>query len=196
MSVLDDKEVEALKYYADLTTLLETDMRMLGFDATRQPPGEEPTLKKGADSLSLPDLKAAYDEYLAYYDFLTTQRIRFATKLLVCQARLDHAQAMATLQVARNKEVYSNAELRDAAVRVEPAVVSASTEVLYLRGMRDSLEERRHSMTKTMDRLYREIMLRTDRGGGGPQHGKQLEGFQPPWARQQADTPRFSKRPE
>jgi hypothetical protein len=156
---------EVLAAYDNLDATLTEDLRATGFNAEAPIPGEEPCLLQGADQMSMSDLKVAYDAYLAFYEYLTTQEIRFSTQLLIQQAKLEFAVASITLQVGKNKSEYPNAEMREAAVKVAPEVVSAGMEVLYLRGMRDALEERRKKLSKTMERLYRELMLRTDRNG-------------------------------
>lgn len=158
----------------EIRDTLEEDLHATGFSPQANPPGAEPRFPAEAATRTTEQLRQLYDDYLAFYEYLTDRIIELMTFLGPSQAKLQQEKAAATLEVASNK-AYSNAELRDAAVTTNPRVRACVEEVTYYKTLLESQEERRRKMSKAMERLYREIYLRTEQQG--PQFPQQPSRF-------------------
>ena len=107
------------------------------------------------------ELRDNYDLYLGFYEFLTTQLIRFKSSLLVEQHKAKKVRAAAVIDISKDKTL-TNADLKAAAVELYGALTEVENEVLYLTNIVEGFEEAKRSASKIMDRLYRELMLRAD----------------------------------
>ena len=139
--------------------LIEQDLLDSGFNSSQNPPGKEPALPAQVGTMSLQELRDLYDAYLAFYEYLTNQLVQLIPKLAVVQEQLIYKEAKARLRIAKDKE-FTNEALRDAAISIDDKVLDARLEVRTINGIKQAQEERRNKMSKTMERLYRELVLR------------------------------------
>ena len=145
----------------DVRDTIEADLHSTGFSPLESPPGKEPKFPKEATSLSTEKLRQLYDDYLSFYEYLTDKIIQTLTYLGPAQAKLTVEKHKVTLEIGSNK-AYGNAEMREAAVGCHPTVAELGVDVTYFKTLLEAQEERRKKMSKAMERLYREIMVRTE----------------------------------
>lgn len=156
-----------LDKYDQLRGMLEQDLANTGFNPEREPPGLEPRLPKGVSSLPQDQLRAHYDDYQAFYEFLTDQLIRILPHLETNRERAKTTLAAVRGEVLANTAL-TNKEARDSAIETDERVTGTRIRVVYLETLQAAQEERRKKMSKAMERLYRELMLRTDQHHPAP----------------------------
>lgn len=167
-----------------ITAAVEADLLATGFVVRSDSAETEPKFPKELSKLPLEEVKTWYDRYLAFYEYLTEQIIQFSSQLAISEAKLTTLRALKSAELLRaDKTRYSNAAFKEEALLCDNDINEAYSAALYNRMMLDAQEERRKCMSKTMDRIYREINLRTgDSRGIGPQdvHSKRfsLKGVQ------------------
>lgn len=150
--------------FLELKTQLERELKATGFSPKAEPPlKEEPTVNSNLSAMSLNQLKDLYDEYLMFYGYLTDQITRCLCFVEVTKARQaqQHAEAM---KKAHNDKSLTNADLRKADVETNSAYIRAKRDYLYFKQLLAAHEERRRKMSKSMDRVGRELWLRTQDG--------------------------------
>ena len=160
--------------FIDLKEVIEKDIAATGFYPKENPPGREPTISGGLENKSKAELKNLYDQFLAYYEYVTDDITRLIGYVSVTKVRLDHASAAAVRRAHANPE-YTNADLRKAGATTDPVYVEAQKDNLYFKTLLNMQEERRRKFSKCMDRLGRELWFRTqddskslDFNGKGP----------------------------
>ncbi|MBP72881.1 MAG: hypothetical protein CMA70_04775 [Euryarchaeota archaeon] len=147
--------------FLDLKTQLEKELRSTGFNPTAEPPlKEEPEITASLSELPLRELKDLYDCYLVFYGYLTDQITRCLCFLEVTKARqaLQYAEAM---KRAHSDKSLTNADIRKASVETNVEYIKAKRDYLYFKQLLAAHEERRRKMSKSMDRVGRELWLRT-----------------------------------
>lgn len=163
----DQPEEQAKDRYDLLLGMLETDLANTGFNPEKEPPGLEPRLPKGVSSLPQSQLRAHYDDYQAFYEFLTDQLIKILPHLETNRERAKTTLATVRGEVSANTAL-TNKEARDSAIETDERVIGTRVRVVYLETLQAAQEERRKKMSKAMERLYRELMLRTDQHTPAP----------------------------
>ena len=153
-------DISHFKSFVKLKETLIADLSKTGFKPQVTPPCEEPRLREKVSRLTEHELKDMYDEFLSYYDYLTDQITKWEVYLGTTKEMADVVHGAVLLEVYENK-ILKNAELRKAAVVVHPAYLSARKDYLYVKQMHSAQDERRKRISKSMDRIYRELMLRT-----------------------------------
>ena len=146
--------------FKKLRDQLIDDLGKTGFSPQTSPPCSEPRLQDKVSRMTEHDLKDLYDEFLAYYDYLTDQITKWEVYLGTTKEMADTVHGAVLLNVHKDKAL-KNAELRKAAVAVHPAYLAARKDYLYVKQMHSAQDERRRRISKSMDRIYRELMLRT-----------------------------------
>lgn len=106
-------------------------------------------------------MRDTYDEFLAYYKYLSDLLPRCTAFKEITKARQVVVRATALLDANKRQEL-GNSDSRKAWVETRPEVVTAVCEYLYFKSLYDATEERRHGLSKSMDRIYRELMLRSE----------------------------------
>ena len=149
---MDDQDL-----FLDLRKTLEEDLRATGFSPDREPPGEEPRIPQGLKDLPNEDLKSLYDTFLAFFEYISDQLAKASSYATISKARLESVAADATLACVRDKQL-TNADLRKAFVI--KASVGAKRDYVYFKAQVDVHEARLRKISKSMDRLGRELWFR------------------------------------
>ena len=145
--------------FLELRTRLEKDLRETGFNPEAKPPFSEPKITSPLSESSDKELRDQYDKFLRFYDYLTDEITRCEVYLGTTKERANTISAAISLEVQEQKN-YTNAEARKNAVLVHPAYIIARTDFLYFNQLHSALEERRRKISKSIDRVYREITFR------------------------------------
>jgi hypothetical protein len=126
------------------------------------------------------EIRDLYDTFLSFYDYLTDEITRCEIYLGTTKERANTVFSAISLDVLNN-ENYKNAEARKHAASVHPAYLVARKDYLYFSQLHSALEERRKKMSKSMERLHREISFRIQDTrpafGGRPQQAQEQEGL-------------------
>jgi hypothetical protein len=146
--------------FLELRSTLEEDLKKTGFNPDTNPPGEEPKIRGSISGLDAPALKDLYDEFLAFYDYITDQIATDIGFVIVSKARLEQIHATATQKV-HNDSSLKNAEQRKAAVITDSDYVGALRDYTYFKAKLAMQQERRDKYKRAMDRIGRELWLRT-----------------------------------
>ena len=144
--------------FLDLRTTLEEDLRTTGFSPDREPPGEEPKIPHGLKYLPNEDIKGLYDSYLSFFEYISDQLAQASSYATISKARLEFIAAESTLASVKEKNL-TNAELRKA--YVTKACVGAKRDYVYFKAQVDVHEARLRKISKSMDRLGRELWFRS-----------------------------------
>lgn len=155
---------------------LEYDLEASGFSQSTYR-GKEPEPPERLGALNLETLGDLYDTYLSFYCYTSNLLCRAVNYLGVTDAKVKIAKARALLSIAGNKS-YSNAELRDAYVTLDPEVVQTTADYTYFRSSYDAQEERRRKLSKILERIFREMAFRHG-GGIPPMHSQEGGSFDP-----------------
>ena len=140
---------------------LERDLKATGFSPSKDPPKEtEPVIDKVLSKCTSTELRDLYDEFLMFYNYITDQITRCLCFLEVTKARQSqhHAEAM---QEAHISKKLTNADLRKAYVETHGSYLAAKRDYLYFKQLLSAQEERRRKISKSMERISREIWLQT-----------------------------------
>ena len=160
--------------FLELREQLEGALVKTGFNPAPNPPSKEPRVVGSLSDASDRELKNLYDSFLAFYDYLTDELTRCEVYLETTKERADTVHASIILEANKQKEL-TNAEARKSYVITHPAHIAAKKDYLYFKQLYSAQEQRRKKMSKSMDRLYRELMLRLneDKYGGSSSPPKQ-----------------------
>lgn len=145
-----------------LRTTLENDLRATGFSPDREPPGEEPRIPQGLKYLPNEDIKGLYDSYLSFFEYISDQLAKASSYATISKARLETVAAEATLATARDSKL-TNSELRKAFIT--KSCLGAKRDYVYFKAQVDVHEARLRKISKSMDRLGRELWFRTQEDG-------------------------------
>lgn len=148
--------------YADVQDALEADLAAIGLTLNTVQV-EQPVFPENVQDLPERRVKELYDHYLCYYEFLTDQLIFREIGLGIAQENKKYVEAVELLNVTKAMGK-SSQDLRDAAVLKSDAYQEASHHLAYLQGFTKGVGEKRSVVSKIMDRLYRELLLRGDVG--------------------------------
>jgi len=151
---------ESKDIFLALRSTLEEDLKSTGFSPDANPPGREPKITGSVAALKAPELKALYDEFLAFYDYITDQIVSDIGFEVVSKARLEHVQSSVTLK-AHADSTLKNAEQRKAFVHCDLTYLGAKRDYTYFKGKLAMQQERRDKYKRAMDRIGRELWLRT-----------------------------------
>ena len=175
-------DINNFEAFVKLKETLINDLGKTGFKPQSTPPSEEPRIRRKVSRMTAPELKDLYDEFLAYYDYLTDQITKWEIYLGTTKEMADTVHGAVLLEIHKDKDL-KNAELRKAAVATHPAYLAARKDYLYVKQMHSAQDERRKRISKSMDRIYRELMLRTQDDAGrsfeAPRHPAVKNMFKP-----------------
>ena len=144
--------------FLDLRETLEKDLRATGVSPDRDPPGEEPRIPEGLKELPNESIKELYDNYLSFFEYVSDLLAKASSYATISKARLEAVAATATLESAKDKSL-TNAELRKA--HVTKACLGAKRDYVYFKAQVDVHEARLRKISKSMDRLGRELWFRS-----------------------------------
>lgn len=147
--------------FFELKDTLDKDLSSQGFDPDKSPPGKEPRIRTKLSAKTSVQLRDLYDEFLGYYGYLTDVITRCVVFKDITKGRLVSEKARVTLAATKTATL-KNAEARKAWVDCHPDVNAATCEYLYFKEMYEATEERRRKLSKSMDRIYRELLLREE----------------------------------
>ena len=159
--------------FLDLRDTLEQDLRATGFSPSKEPPDKEPTIPKGLSEKPNEFLKSLYDEFLAYYVYLTDQVAQDTYYAAVGKARLELKIAEATKRISTDVKL-TNAEHRKSAIVTDHEVLGAQRDFTYFKSKLSVQEDRKRKISKCMDRIGRELWFRTQ-----TEHEPQVDFFKP-----------------
>jgi len=145
--------------FLELREQLEGALINTGFNPASNPPSKEPRVTGSLSDASDRELKNLYDSFLAFYDYLTDELTRCEIYLETTKERADTVHASIVLEANKQNDL-TNAEARKSFVLTHPAYIAAKKDYLYFKQLYSAQEQRRKKMSKSMDRLYRELMLR------------------------------------
>ena len=146
--------------FLELRGTLEEDLKRTGFDPDTNPPGKEPKIRGSVSDLDAPNLKKLYDQFLAFYDYITDQIATDIGFVMVSKARLEQVHAQALLR-AQGDSSLKNAEQRKAAATTDGTYVGAQRDYTYFKAKLAMQQERRDKYKRAMDRIGRELWYRT-----------------------------------
>lgn len=161
--------------YAEAWGLLEQDLADLGIGpkAVLTP---QPDFPENASAMSDDQLKETYDRYLQFYDYLTDQLTSREIGLGFAAGNLKAIEADLAVAVAAENPKMS-VDMRAAHVVRHPYYLQANQQHCTVVGSVKAFQAKMHSCSKIMDRLYRELLLRSE---SNKQYGRsQSPVFQP-----------------
>lgn len=150
--------------FLELKNAIEGELERTGFRPSVVPPGPEPALPTRLAGMPTDEVLGLCDDFQGFYNFLTDEITRCLTFEEVTKARVSYTRAVALKRVLMDKSL-SNDKLRSAEIETDEQFLEAQGEYLYFKQMHEAQEERRRKLSKSMDRLYRELNLR---GTGHP----------------------------
>jgi hypothetical protein len=146
--------------FLELRGALEEDLKSTGFDPDKNPPGKEPKIKGAIGNLDITELKDLYDSFLAFYDYITDQIATDIGFVMVSKARLEQVHAQALLK-AHTDSSLKNSEQRKMTAVTDPTYVGAQRDHTYFKAKLAMQQERRDKYKRAMDRIGRELWMRT-----------------------------------
>jgi hypothetical protein len=121
----------------------------------------QPRFPENISALPEQALKDLYDRYLHYYDFLTDQLIFQEMSLGISLQNMKYVEAGEVLRVARETEKRKTTQdVRDARVKDADCVQEAIRYHARVSGFVNAVSEKRAVISKIMERLYRELLMR------------------------------------
>ncbi len=153
--------------FLGLKEQLDADLEETGFRVQRRKL-IEPRVPTPIRTQSRDSLKDVYDQLLTYYDYLTDLIVGDTRGLAVAKGRKDDVLALASARVY-NEKAHKNAGARQAAVDSDGEVRLAKRDLTYFTTRVKSHTERRDKIKRWMDRVGRELWLRTQDGVDEPQ---------------------------
>ncbi|MBT3328163.1 MAG: hypothetical protein HN396_18215 [Gemmatimonadales bacterium] len=160
--------------FLELKDTVEGELKRTGFDPVVNPPGPEPVLPARLAPMKTEDVLGLCDDFQMFYNYLTDEITRCLTFEEVAKARVTFTKATALKAALANKKL-TNDKARTAEVDTDDQYLESQVEHLYFKQMHEAQEERRRKISKSMDRLYRELNLRgqdTPRSAPGTQYGR------------------------
>jgi hypothetical protein len=151
--------------FLELQDALEKDLAATGFNPDMTARTDEPRIDgrlSGRTEIALKDL---YDDLLNFYDYLSDQITRYILRKDSAKARIAYVRATTARDLPKS---LSNAEARKAYIESHDAVVTVICDHLYFKQMHESLEERRRKISKSIERVSRELYLRNSKFAGPP----------------------------
>lgn len=148
--------------FLELQELLEQEMARTGFDPPVNPPCKEPTLPTKLRLEKVADLTDLADSLQTFYNYLSDEITRCLTFEGPTKARMDMMFAEARRN-AQNDKSLTNDKMREVEVELNPQYLEAVRDHLYFKQARASHEERRRKVSKSIDRVYRELLSRNPR---------------------------------
>jgi hypothetical protein len=145
--------------FLSLRTTLDEDLKATGFAPDRSPPGREPRVPRELRDLDNYSLKGLYDEFLAYYDYLSDQIAQDNGYSLIGKARLELMAATASRKAQADKSL-TNADARKAFVETDQELLGAKRDYVYFKARLQTQRERRDKISKCMERIGRELWFR------------------------------------
>ena len=125
------------------------------------PPSTEPKIRGSVDDMAIKQVKDLYDQFLAFYEYLSDEVARFIGYANITKARHDHVEATVLKRIHAAGEC-KNAESRKCALLTDLEYIGAQKDYVYCKTMLSTQRERRDKIQKSMDRLGRELWLRKD----------------------------------
>ena len=151
--------------FLELQETLEQDLAATGFRPGEEPSGGEPRITGRLSARSDVVLKDLYDDLLNFYDYLSDQITRFILRKDSAKARVTYIRALTTRNAPSS---LGNAEQRKAYVESHADVIAVICDHLYFKQMHESLEERRRKISKSIERIARELYSRNSRHSAPP----------------------------
>lgn len=167
----NEELLEAGKVFLSLSDEIDEELTRTGFDPKGEPSGAEPKLPERISELTETQVKDLYDTFLSFYVYLSDRITNISVYLGVTQKAADVVEAQIVLEAGKNKEELHNAELRKAHVIAHPALIHAQKDAVYFKQLKTAQEHRLKKISKSMDRLYRELMIRQPRWSAGDNKG-------------------------
>ena len=159
LSESDQNILNIGKPYLALREQLEKDLAKTGFDPRSSPPCKEPVIVGSLSDKTERDLRDLYDVFLSFYDYLTDEITRCEIYLGTTKERANTVFAAISLKILEDGQ-YSTVDARKHAASIHPAYLIARKDYLYFSQLHSALEERRRKMSKSMERIHREISFR------------------------------------
>ena len=147
-----------------LLDTLDADLKARGFNPSSSPPGEEPRIRGKLSKKTDIELSNMYDEFLEYFDYLSEDLTDLGVKHGVTKERLAKVRAAAAAEAVQHAGLKTQ-EARKNWVIVHPDVVQVTVDFQYFEQLVKAQTERSRRISKSMDRIWRELMSRKERTG-------------------------------
>lgn len=148
-----------MEIFQELRKALEQELVRTGFRPPAGPPFDEPEMPRRLKELSVPQLVDLVDDFQCFYNYLSDEITSVLTFEAVTKARADHKHADVKLEVAQNKSL-TNETSRSVMIETDERWLTAVRDYLYFKQSHAQLEERRRKISKSIERLYRELIYR------------------------------------
>jgi len=145
--------------FLDLKDMLTADLERSGFKRATVPPGPEPVLPRRLRELSAQEVGDSCDDFQAFYNYLTDEIVFCLTYEGPTKVRLDAVRALARKRVTLDTTL-TNDRARENEVEVDPEYMGAVRDYCYFKTTHEKYEEWRRKISKSMERLYRELLGR------------------------------------
>jgi hypothetical protein len=166
---MDEETLRAIKsktlIFEVVRDKLEKSLGDTGFDPAPEPPSEEePKITTSIARMSEEDIGELYDDFLKYYNYLTDEITRCEVFLKTTQYKLKAMEAELKLHANSHSKSLglSNVELRTAWVESHSLYLSCLHDYLYFKQLYAAQDQRRKKMSKSMDRIWRDLTLRRE----------------------------------
>lgn len=155
--------------FLELKDSIAAELQRTGFNPSPDPPCDEPQIPDKLVKLETEAVQALCDDFQRFYNFLCDEITRCLMFEEVARARMNAARADAKKRAASDKRL-NNDKLRDAWTDSDEDYLDATRDYLFFSQIHEAQEERRRKMSKSLDRLYRELLSRGNDPGQAPHH--------------------------
>lgn len=180
MSKTSEELLAAGNVFLELSDEVDRELVSSGFNPSKEPPGTEPTLPANVSRESDDRVKELYDNFLVFYNYLSDRIAQTTVYLGLTKQRVSVVEAQIVLEAGTKKSELHNAELRKAYVTSHPALIAAQKDYLYFKQTVDAQNTRLKKLSKSMDRLYRELMIRQPQYSPGTHSRENSSGYRQP----------------
>lgn len=158
-----------MELFIELRETLEGELQRTGFKQPSGPPMEEPEIPRRLRELRIDALVDLLDDFQSFYNYLSDEITRVLTFEGITKAQVDLQYALAKKEVSLDKNL-TNEAARTMAVETDLTYLTAVRDHLYFKQSHAQLEERRRKISKSIERLYRELLYRDQLANQRPQH--------------------------
>lgn len=145
--------------FIELRSTLAKELERTGYRASPEPPIPEPELPRRLRGYDIDTLVDLVDDFQTFYNYLSDQIAYVLTFEGVTKARVDLQAALAKKAAMQDKRL-TNESARAVEAETDDVYLEAVSDYLFFKQDHAQLEERRRKISKSIDRLYRELMHR------------------------------------
>jgi hypothetical protein len=154
--------------FMELRSSLEQELERTGYRSPDGPPFAEPEMPRRLRELTTDQTVDLLDDFQSFYNYLSDEITNVLTFEGAIKARVDLQYATVKMEVLQDKSLTNEAS-RSAAIETDPRYLSAMRDYLFFKQSHAQLEERRRKISKSLERLYRELIYRDQQANQRPQ---------------------------